>query len=149
MPGEPTGLEYWRGLQHLSEADVLAKYNPEPRAIERGVGYFGLTPATRIQTTDGHFYFRDDQPALLYLNEAALERGHGPSRRDTLLKALGEPEAVLASRAGRVNRQYIYPAQGIALSASADGIDFVELFPPTDLETYRQLYYKEPAPFTR
>ncbi len=146
---EKAGLGRWLELLDLSEDDVIARYNPESRAVESPVGYMQFTPATRIQTPDGHFYFRDGKLALLYVSDWALEQSGGDFTRDGLLKALGAPGEVLQSRAGRANKQYVYPALGLAFSASAETVDFIEFFPPTRLENYKQMFYGEPPQFRR
>lgn len=146
---EQAGLGRWLELLALSEDAVLARYQPAPEAVEPDVGYRQFTPATRIQTPDGHFYFRDGKLVLLYVSDWALEQGGGRFTRESLLKALGAPAETLQSRVGRANKQYVYPALGVAFSASADAVDFVEFFPPTSLDSYKTQFYGAPPEFRR
>jgi hypothetical protein len=141
------GLDRWLAMRNLTLSDVQAEYKPAENAIEPNVSYYNLTGVTRVQTRAGNFHFRDGSFALLYsearhLRDLALNR-------ETLLRLLGKPEATLFSRAGRGHQQYIFPEKGIAFSAGGDDIDFLEIFPSTDLETYKATYYKEPKPFRR
>jgi hypothetical protein len=147
---ERAGLGRWLSLMHLSEAEVMARYSPKAEAVAHNVAYQELRPLSRIQTPDAHFYFRDGQPAMLYINDWALGSGGFLHRRDAMLDALGKPEASLQSRAGKPHRQYVYPQLGAAFSAGPTGsIDFIELFPPTDLDTYKAQFYGEAPVFRR
>ena len=141
-------LDRWLQMRDVTEAEVLGRYTPPPAAITPNVSYFGLSPVTRVQTPDGDFHFQADRLVLLFLDDYVLQKG-GKFTRDALLETLGTPAAVLQSRAGRPNKQYVFPEQGVTFSASSEGVDFVEIFPPTDLDTYRQTFYREPPAFRR
>jgi hypothetical protein len=137
-------LDKWMGLFSLTHDQVMATYNPSPRAISEG-GYYNLKPAHVIQTRDGIFYFQDGVLKLVHDSEPE----EVTVTRQELLAVLGEPTANLASRAGKTSRLYVYPEKGFAFSASSSGIDFFDVFAPTDLDTFKATFFFDPGNFVR
>lgn len=66
-----------------------------------------------------------------------------------LLSYLGKPDAVLRSGAGKDYNHYVYPNKGLAFSANAREVAYLEIFAPTSLEAYESQFYFEPPAFVR
>lgn len=145
----PTGIERWLEMRGVSEADVLARYRPAPRACEPGVGYGQLAGLTRIQTGDGHFYFREGRFVVLYVNDWELDKSGAHLTCRQLRAALGAPAMKGPSSVTRGHLHYVYPALGIAFSGPLDGVDFVEVFLSTDLAGYEAAFGRPRPMFFR
>ncbi len=107
-----------------------------------------LTGLTRFRNWDAHpgqVYFRDGQFVLFYVEDVSRE----VLSPKWLREYLGKPAAVLPSRAGKDHQQYVYPQKGVAFSADADAVSFLEIFPPTSLEEYKSQFYWDPGAFTK
>ncbi len=135
-------LHSWRDLPLV---EVVRRLNLTDEKIMRGAEYASTTGLDALHNPDvceALFFFRHGGPFVIYLSDHKLI---GKTAR-ALLAELGEPETVLRSRAGDHSAQCIYPAQGFAVSVTDDKVDFVELFPSTTLQQYRDTLYREPAP---
>lgn len=145
-------LNEWLKLRSLSQAELVEYLEiPNENVVENA--YEGLTNVVRLNNSarhPGYFYFRDDVLVMLYV-EAFPTSMHSDFTSDRLRQELGEPELELRSRAGKHNRIFVYPQQGIAFSAdlSSGGVDFIEVFQPMTADSYRQTIYREPPKFKR
>lgn len=134
-------LDQWLQLRDLSPEDVKRQF---PQAeTEPNVSYYQINPATCMITVSGDFYFQDGVFALLYIEDDLIEGAAGINA-DSLKQALGAPEHFLRSRVGKTHRLHMYPSIGLAYSAGVEGIDFIEIFPPMTIETYKATIYEEP-----
>jgi hypothetical protein len=84
----------------------------------------------------GRFYYRGQQFIILAVPET-------PFTRSELVEQYGEAEENLASRAGKLYRQYVYAKQGFAFSSShkTDDVLLLEIFHPCTLEEYERNFY--------
>lgn len=93
----------------------------------------------------GSVYLKDGRVVIVYIGDAAL-RGTTPEVLEAQLD--GEPER-LRSRAGKSATIRLHADQGVAYSADASQVHFVEAFPPTTAKAYRSTIYEEPPAFKR
>lgn len=141
-------LEGWVALRDLSMAEIRKRFAMSARHTTRDTDYLGLEGLTELYNPDAHpahFYFRDRRCVLLYLEDIAPEVEALDPRA---LKAyLGEPAAVLSSRASKQEAQYVYPGKGVAFSAGNDHVSYLEVFPPITLEEYTARMHIAPPKF--
>ena len=143
-------LKTWLSLRELSAQEIQKRYSISEQHITRDTSYMRLTGLTRFRNWDAHpgqFYFRDGQFILFYVEDASDELQQLTPQ--LLRDYLGEPGAVLQSRAGKDHNQYVYPDKGLAFSANARQVSYLEIFPPTSLEAYKSQFYFEPSAFIR
>jgi len=108
-------------------------------------GYQGLSDLDAIDASDGvRLFVRDDKVVLVYVGESGLPNG---ITDETLAEAVGSSGEPLPSRQGKLAELHVVAEQGIAWSEVDGEVGFVELFPPTDLETYLREIYQEPPKF--
>jgi hypothetical protein len=139
-----SGVRDVSSLQGLAGADlatVLEALGAEE--VERApvTGYEGLSDVELVEAPGGERIFvRGDEVKMIYLGEECLP----PSiTHDALIEALGADTVRLRSSQGKSARQHVVAEQGIAWSVEGDEVGFVEVFPPTDMETYRREVYVE------
>ncbi|MES2642792.1 MAG: hypothetical protein V4850_25135 [Myxococcota bacterium] len=84
-----------------------------------------------------------------------LYRGFNPPAAPTIFGAM-RPQTLsafesgatrLRSSAGKLFNHYVDPARGLAWSADEEEITSIEVFEPTDLESYKARFYEDPGPF--
>jgi len=143
-------LEKWMTLRNLSMTEIQENFAVSESHIQ-SASYQKLSDLVSFRNTvtqPGIFFFRDGRFAMLYVS------GSTPEVKQLTLQILkdylGEPNAVLRSRAGRHNRLHVHPSKGIAFSTGYDNtVDFVEIFLPISLEEYQTQIYEEPSKFIR
>jgi hypothetical protein len=112
---------------------------------ERITGYQGLADVDVIRVPDGvRIFLRGDEVVLIYAGDKALPPGLTHSE---ISAAVGSGGEQLRSRQGKRARLHVAANQGVAWSEVHGDVGFVELFPATDLETYRREIYLEPPRF--
>ena len=133
--------ERWTALRDRSRDEV----EQAATATSPGVPYNRLDGLDRFSTPEGEFYFRGPELAVVHVSERVLhDAPAGP-----LLAELGDGER-LQSRAGKDSALRVWPDRGLAASVSYDDrLEFVEVFPPTTIEHYRDVLYFDPGSFTR
>lgn len=144
-------LTTWMKLRDLTQSVLMKKLKISAETAVEAT-YEGLSGLVRVDNPDshpGHFFFRDDVLAVLYVGKLPVELK--PFFTETeLTSLLGKPELKLCSRAGRHHSMLVYPGQGVAYSVSLDGyVDFIEIFQPTTETCYREEFYEEPSKFYR
>lgn len=143
-------LEAWLALRDLNIDQVAAMFGltPEQAIPERRYGQVaGLREFSHPDAHAGAVLFRGDKFMLFYIEDLADELALITPA--FLQRYLGGAGVTLRSRAGKRCRQHVYAERGIAYSACDDAINFLEIFPPTTLEEYRNTLYQEPSKFTR
>lgn len=89
------------------------------------------------------FYLKEDRVVFILV----VPRGDGlPRSLAAYEKALGKPDASWVSVHGADIDLVVFAAHGVAVHARGDDVQTVELFEPTDLDSYRARFYKEPPP---
>ncbi len=138
-------LERWLGARSVTRAQLEAQ--PD-LMLARDVAYERIDGVDRLQAPDFHpglFFFDGDRLRLVYLGEEDLS---SPSA-EALAAELGEPDELLASRAGAGSRIELYAERGLAISRERDRVDFVEVFEPATAERYLAEIYEDPGEFIR
>lgn len=141
-------LDELQELRELDRAALAARLGAGPEHFEAGVRYERLRPVDCLHVPGAHpahFYFDGSRLAMIYLGAGALA-GVDPA---ILEPALGEPEAVLASRAGYNSTIRVFATKGVAFSSDDADVEFLEVFPPTTLDRYVAEVYEDPGEFIR
>jgi hypothetical protein len=127
-------------LRELSRSELEARFP----AVETDphVRYEGIEHVDRFHSDafPGHFYFRGDDLAMLYVPRSAL----GDASLHGLRRELGEPAATLSSRTGEDSTLYVYPERGVAFATDGERVEILEVFPPTSREAYETGIYQPP-----
>lgn len=149
MSAEPPILGTWRTLLDRS----LTQTRPlvDAGAIRTGASYGALDGLTLVRDRayfPGHLYF-DGERAVLALVE--LPSSVAPELTDEALLALvGDRVQWLQSRVGKPSRLRVAAERGLAISEQLGmKVDYLELFPPTTAEDYRERIYAAPPKFVK
>jgi hypothetical protein len=133
-------------LRELSRAELQARF--PALAIDPKVRYEGIEHVDRLHDPDafpGHFYFRGDELAMLYVPRSALK----DADPDELQRELGTPATTLSSRTGEDSSLLVYPDRGVAFATDGEHVEILEIFPPTTLKAYLAGIYDPPGEFIR
>lgn len=136
-------LEDLLALRELSRGQVQDRFGIDETGVDADVAYEGLGGVDCLYEPSafpGHFFFRGDALAMIYIPRSALT----DADPDELRRALGEPAATLSSRTGEDSSLLVYPDQGVAFATDGEHVEIVEVFPPATLDDYRTRIYKEP-----
>jgi hypothetical protein len=133
-------LADWMALRDLEQPQLLERLGLGENDIATGVAYQGLRPVDRVDAEARHVYLRDGRVVMVY---GAIDRPGA----DEFEQALGGPGHELRSRGGKRAVMHVYPEQGIAVSTKGSIVQFLEVFPPTTIDAYRDEIYVEPRPF--
>lgn len=136
-------LEELLALRELTRDEVQARFAIDETGVDPDVAYEGLRGVDCLYQPSafpGHFFFRGDELAMIYVPRSAL----ADADPGALRRALGEPAATLSSRTGEDSSLLVYPDQGFAFATDGERVEIVEVFPPTTLDEYRTRIYKEP-----
>jgi hypothetical protein len=132
-------------LRELSRDELEARFG----AVETDphVRYEGLEHVDRLHfdAFPGHFYFRGDELAMLYVPRSALR----DASLEDLQRELGEPAATLSSRTGEESSLLVYPERGLAFATDGEQVEILEVFPPTTRKAYLAAVYDPPPEFIR
>lgn len=138
-------LDELLALRDLTLDEARDRLDLSDDQVEDGLQYEGLKGVVMAHNPGRHpgrFYFRDGRLEMLYVAHPDLDA-------ETLERDLGEPDATLRSRAGKGYAHRVYADRGVAYSSKAGDVAFVEVFPPTTVERYRQEIYEDPGEFSR
>ena len=129
----------WTALRERTRAQLEA----QPGAtVAHDVGYQRIDGVDRVSTPEAHWFFDGDRLRVVYASDAAF--GEQPAA--PLLAELG-PGEELRSRSHKRSIQHVWPERGLAASIDEDGrLEFVEVFPPMQLQDYLDEIYEEPQP---
>lgn len=144
-------LSEWLALSHLNFDEIKTRFHMRAKNLNSHTTYGNLAHVVELHNASAHparFYFRDakpdGKPVAIVIDADDLRAPVGPKELRT---ELGAPRDMLASRAGKDFTHYVYPERGIAYSANADSVAYLEIFPPTTLAQYEQELYLDPGPF--
>lgn len=135
-------------VRDLSRPEIEARFHLSAGDLRTGASYQGAKGLERLAneaSAPAAFYFRGQQLVVMYVSGSAFEG----ATIEAVFARLGPAPATLRSRAGKDSVLYLYPEQGLAVSASTEGVDFLEAFPPASLDRYRDELYLEPSDFVR
>lgn len=148
MAGREFNIDPLLELQSLDKKRALARFEASEKDLRKKQKYEGLSGLDELEneaTSPVTIYFKGDAFALGYIEGPSLAEG---SKRD-LIEALGEPEERLPSRGGKGSTICVYPAKGLAFSATGQMLEFLEVFPPTTLAKYKKDIYRKPPDFIK
>lgn len=134
-------------LRGAGLSDAARALDADPAQREAVTGYQGLADLDAIDAPDGaRLFARADSLVLIYVGPDAL-----PAEVDdaALRAAIGAEPPELRSRQGKRATLHVAAEQGIAWSEQDGDVGFVEIFPATTLESYRQRIYLEPPRFAQ
>jgi hypothetical protein len=132
-------------LRELSRDELEARFGGVE--TDPHVRYEGLEHVDRLHfdAFPGHFYFRGDELAMLYVPRSALR----DASLEDLQRELGEPAATLSSRTGEESSLLVYPERGLAFATDGEQVEILEVFPPTTRKAYLAAVYDPPPEFIR
>lgn len=135
-----------RSLLSLTEDELRERLGPNVEEDPES-DYEGLEDVLELTggSVPGSVYLRDGRVVLVYVPRRAVE-GTDPADLESQLST--EP-ARLRSRAGKTANLWVRPGEGVAYSADSSKVHFVEVFPPSTLEEYREQIYVDHGPFIR
>ncbi|MES2642791.1 MAG: hypothetical protein V4850_25130 [Myxococcota bacterium] len=152
-PSAPPTLEDARALIGLDRAALLARVNAS--AADILIGNYG--PSEGMETlhtrppVNGSVFLQEGRVVLVLLNPGDPTPEPtvlGTTRPDAL--AAKHPTAIaLRSRSGKHFNHWVDAAAGIAWSEGDGHVTYVELFEPTDLDSYKGRFYKEPMVYSK
>jgi hypothetical protein len=123
-------------LSELQLPDLEARlHSPE---THRDVRYGQMTGLTMLNAPDAVFYFSDAGLAVARLVDP------DPDEADELLARGGER---LRSSAGKRATVHVQADRGLAVTEEDGEVRYVEVFPPTTFDDYRERIYKPPLKF--
>lgn len=136
----------WRSL---NKEQVIARLEAKPEHIEFPINYQRLQNLTSVKNPAKHparFAFQDDKLVLIVLGDQKALAAF--SMEDIEAVVPGKPNS-LKSRAGKASAFYVYPELGLSFTESRieqHKIQYIEVFQPQTLESYKSTIYEEPAP---
>jgi hypothetical protein len=129
--------------------DIKKRFRMSQKHVERDASYGRFVGLTSLHNPAAHparFFFSGEALALLYVDDAdALANIDAAD----LMARLGEPAARVRSRAGKAFTHNVYPQAGIAVSVHQGAAAYVEIFPPTTLQSYLDRLYVDPEAYTK
>ncbi len=139
-------------LLSLTADEVLRRLGPGVEDDPES-DYEGLEDVRELNNRTvfpGSVYLRDGRVVLVYLPRSAVEGLDRATLEQELLAAGATSEPVrLRSRAGKKASMYVRAGDGVAYSADANRVHFIEVFAPSSLDDYRTGIYVEPGKFVR
>jgi hypothetical protein len=143
-------LGEWLALRDRPAAELQAELGLEEADLPSGANFGHMTGLAMLHSPAAHpgvFFFQDGRLAVLYVEDPSA---HAPDlTREALEAAVGDDAPALPSRAGKRSEVRVAADRGLAVSTSGEGADFVEIFPPTSFEDYRDRIYRKPPKFVR
>jgi hypothetical protein len=146
-------LDQATSLVGLERAAMLARIGASTDAV--GSGAYGLTENLQVVAAPppvkGSVFLQEGRVVLVLLNPG------DPTPEPTILGAM-RPDALAAkhptatalrSRSGKHFNHWVDASAGIAWSAGDGRVSYMELFEPTDLDTYKRRFYKEPMFYSK
>jgi hypothetical protein len=132
-------------LRELSRDELEARF--PGMETDPHVRYEGIEHVDRLHSDafPGHFYFRGDELAMLYVPRSALK----DADLGELQRELGEPEVMLSSRTGEDSTLHVHPERGVAFATDGEKLEILEVFPPTTRKAYEAGIYDPPPEFIR
>ncbi|MDP2311655.1 MAG: hypothetical protein Q8P41_02025 [Pseudomonadota bacterium] len=149
-PSGAPSLTEVQALIGLDRAALLQRLDATPADLHLGeYGPSKNMEAIRTRPPIAGTVFLEDGRVVL----VSLYGGLTPSPEPTVFAALRaddlastHPDAhALPSRSGKQFSHFVAAEAGLAWSAGEGTVTFVEVFVPTDVETYRQRFYQDPG----
>ena len=148
----PPSLADVQALVGLDRADLMKRLG----ASEADLHHAEYGPSDSLEAVQarppvaGTVFLDNGRVVLVH-----LYRGFNPPAAPTIFGAM-RPESFsafqsgatrLRSSAGKLYNHYVAPGRGLAWSADEEEVTSIEVFEPTDLESYKARFYEDPGPF--
>lgn len=145
-------LDAARALVGLDRATLLERIGASDADLHEG----DYGPSAGLQAVEapppvaGTVFLDGERVVLVH-----LYRGFSPPAAATIFAAI-RPDTLTAthpgatrlrSSSGKTHNHYVDPAGGVAWSAGEGEVTSIEVFAPTDLESYKKRFYEDPGPF--
>lgn len=143
-------INKWFSWREFTLGEMYTQLGTTDTSRRDNASYGNLRNLTALENEESHpgiLFYQDDRFVLSYVDEIYEELDDWDPQ--VLLAHLGEPDAILRSRAGKRFKQYVYAAKGITIVTDGQSVAFLEIFRPMSLENYRMQFYLEPKTFTR
>ena len=135
-------------LRNESLAEIASRFGMEDAHTSRKLAYEGMTGLLLLHNPAEHparFYFRGDTLVMIYTSDSATLAALDERQ---LVERFGSDSVALRSRAGKEFVHTVFAEQGVAFSSSsAEGVVFLEIFPPTTQAAYEEEIYQDPGHF--
>ncbi len=135
-------MEELLGYRKYDFTSLVEEFGIKDNDIDKEVSYIKLKDLSRVHNPDtlpGHFYFKGDKLAMIYIND---ENRLANMSFKKITSEYGEGHR-LSSRAGKTSNLYVYPEKGFAISVTRGQMDFIEIFPSTTLDDYKDRIHED------
>lgn len=138
-------LEQLRALTSMDRPAVLESVGARAGDVEDGYSYQSMRGLSVLRLPDrfgSRVFFSGDAVVVVAVSEP-------PIAPDEIRSLMGDDIVELRSRQGKRAMIELDAGSGVAFSRDADDVGFVELFPPTTADDYRERIWFEPPAFTK
>jgi hypothetical protein len=149
VSAEPKTLTAWRTLLERPLAEQRGAIDAGAISADARYGALGgLTLVRDRAYFPGLLYFDGERPVLALVEfPAAVATDLDDA---ALLAYVGDDVEWLGSRAGKLSSLRVAAERGIAVSEQfGTKVDYLELFPPTTFDDYRERIHVEPPQFVK
>ena len=136
-------LDRWMALRDSSLAHVRAALGPGDAELVADAGYGQMSGLTMLHAPGADpaiFFFEDGRLAVLRVDDPPVDASE-------LLARVGADAPRLRSAAGKHARVHVRAEDGLAFADEAGRIRYVEVFPPTTFDDYRDRIHQPPPKF--
>jgi hypothetical protein len=127
----------------MSLADLAALRDAAPPPggeTESGAGYGSMRGLEMVEAPEGLLFFRYGELAVAHVPDPSLTR-------DELARFTAGDVPRLRSRAGKHAWVHARADEGLAVTEEDRRVRYVEVFPPTTFDDYRERIHVEPPKF--
>lgn len=145
LTSDTTILSRYRSYVDQNLMETKARLSLKDGDIQNGFSYGNLQDLSTIVLSDNlpsTLYFKDGEFVLLYVSG-----GQTTYTVASLHKQYPKTEVITPSRAGKRFSHYVVPDKGIAWSDDGEELAFIEIFPSTTIQGWKEKLYKHPGDF--
>jgi hypothetical protein len=127
----------------MSLADLTELLDASPAggdALQTDAGYGAMRGLEMLDTPDGILFFRDGELVVAHVPDPSLSS-------DELARFTADDVPRLRSRAGKHASVHVRADEGLAVTEEDGRVRFVEVFPPTTFDDYRDRIHTPPPKF--
>jgi hypothetical protein len=124
----------------LADLAALREARSAGEPTETGVGYGSMRGLDMVDSPGAILFFRDGALAVAHVPAPSLTDAE-------LARFTGEEVPSLRSRAGKHARVHVRADEGLAVTEEDGRVRYVEVFPPTTFDDYRDRIHTPPPPF--
>jgi hypothetical protein len=124
----------------LADLAALRDATPAGGPVESDVGYGAMRGLDMVDGPDGILFFRDGALAVAHVPDPELSDAE-------LARFTAEDVPQLRSRAGKHAWVHVRADEGLAVTEEDGRVRYVEVFPPTTFDDYRERIHSPPPKF--